>query len=116
MVLAYIKAELRGNLTCSHQTLSVAQMMLSQRSRRALEAAGAEPACCAAASPTVQGIVSLASGKTFVRPRASYLVRRRLSVLFISQLRTKGHHPLNKLNMGTGVRKQKKRTQKSQKP
>ncbi|KAK9820642.1 hypothetical protein WJX81_004134 [Elliptochloris bilobata] len=51
-------------------------MMLSQRSRRALEAAGAEPACCAASSPTVQGIVSLASGKTFVRPRASYLVHR----------------------------------------
>ena len=51
------------------------QMMLSQRSRRALEAAGAEPACCAADSPTVQGIVSLASGKVFVRPRASYLVR-----------------------------------------
>ena len=53
-------------------------MMLSQRSRRALEAAGAEPACCAVDSPTVQGITSLASGKTFVRPRASYLVRRRL--------------------------------------
>jgi len=54
-----------------------AQMMLSQRSRRALEAAGAEPACCSEGSPTVQGIVSLASGKTFVRPRSSYLVRAR---------------------------------------
>ncbi len=52
-------------------------MMLSQRSRRALEAAGAEPACCSEGSPTVQGIVSLASGKTFVRPRSSYLVRAR---------------------------------------
>ena len=60
------------------QKLVVSQMMLSQRSRKALEAAGAEPACCAVDSPTVQGITSLASGKTFVRPRVSYLVRRQL--------------------------------------